>query len=115
MAFNQSCYGLLPGTGTSFCYLHLLLQQTVAELQQRTHGSVFDTITRATFDGLRVTSPRKDSLAAFEAVVSPLFELLLASLHESSKLAELRDYLLPKLLSGAVRVKDAERIMETTQ
>ena len=54
MAFNQSCYGLLPGDGDSFCHLHLLMQTAVANLQQRTHGSVFDTITRATFDGLLV-------------------------------------------------------------
>ena len=51
MAFNQSCYGLLPGNGSSFGHLHLLLQAAVAQLQQRTHGSVFDTITGATFDG----------------------------------------------------------------
>ncbi len=107
MAFNQSCYGLLPIDGQSSGYLHLLMQTVVADLQQRTHGSVFDTITRATFDGLLVASPRNDFLPAFEAVVSPLFELLLASRHESSKLAEMRDYLLPRLLSGQVRVEVA--------
>jgi type I restriction enzyme S subunit len=107
MAFNQSCYGLLPADGRSSCYLHLLMQTAVTELQQRTHGSVFDTITRATFDGLLVTSPPTGFLEAFEIVVSPLFQLLLSSQHESSKLAEMRDYLLPKLLSGQVRVGDA--------
>ena len=69
MAFNQSCYGLLPGDGESFGYLRLLLQAAVAQLQQRTHGSVFDTITRATFDGLIVAKPKGDVVSAFEAVV----------------------------------------------
>jgi type I restriction enzyme, S subunit len=104
MAFNQSCYGLLPGDGKSFGYLHLLMQTVVAELQQRTHGSVFDTITRATFDGLLVTSPRGEVVSTFESVVDPLLALLLASVDESSTLAAMRDYLLPKLLSGDVRV-----------
>ena len=107
MAFNQSCYGLLPGDGKSFGYLHLLLQATVAQLQQRTHGSVFDTITRATFDGLIVAKPKGDVVSAFEVVVAPLLDVLLASLQESSKLAEMRDYLLPKLLSSQVRVEVA--------
>ena len=107
MAFNQSCYGLLPGDGKSFGYLRLLLQAAVAQLQQRTHGSVFDTITRATFDGLIVAKPKGDVVSAFEAVVAPLLNVLLASLQESSKLAEMRDYLLPKLLSGQVRVEVA--------
>lgn len=105
MAFNQSCYGLLPSDGKSFGYLHLVMQSVVAELRQRTHGSVFDTITRATFDGLLVTSPPAEVVSAFESVVDPLLALLLASVDESSKLAAMRDYLLPKLLSGDVQVE----------
>ena len=107
MAFNQSCYGLLPANGKSFGHLHLLLQAVVGQLQQRTHGSVFDTITRATFDGLMVARPRGDVVSAFEVVVAPLLDVLLASLQESSKLAEMRDYLLPKVFSGQVRVEVA--------
>ena len=107
MAFNQSCYGLLPGDGKSFGHLNLLMRSVVAELQQRTHGSVFDTITRATFDGLLVTGPRDKVVSTFESVVDPLLALLLALVDESSKLAAMRDYLLPKLLSGEVRAASA--------
>lgn len=110
MAFNQSCYGLMPGDGRSFCHLRLLMQIAVAELQQRTHGSVFDTITRATFDGLLVTIPPSEAVTSFESEVGPLFDLLLALLQESSKLAAMRDYLLPKLLSGQARVGEAASI-----
>ena len=106
MAFNQTCYGLLPRNGKSFCHLHLLVRSMVADLQQRTHGSVFNTITQATFDGLLVVSPHGDTVAAFEATVQPLFDTLLALLQESANLAKMRDYLLPKLLSGKVRVED---------
>ena len=67
----------------------------------------FDTITRATFDGLMVAKPKGDVVSAFEVVVTPLLDVLLASLQESSKLAEIREYLLPKLLSGQVRVEVA--------
>lgn len=107
MAFNQSCYGLVPRDGSSFGYLNLLLHAAVAQLQQRTHGSVFDTITRATFDGLMVAKPQAALVSAFEAVVAPLLNVLLASLQESSRIAEMREYLLPKLVSGNVRVEVA--------
>ncbi len=107
MAFNQSCYGLLPGDGRSFGHLNLLVHTVVADLQQRSHGSVFDTITRATLDGLLVTSPQGEVVTAFESVVDPMLQLLLALVDESSKLAEVRDYLLPGLLSGQVRVEIA--------
>ena len=102
MAFNQSCYGLLPGDGNSFGHLWLLLHATVPQLQQRTHGSVFATITRATFDELMVAKAKDDIVSAFEEVVAPLFDVLLALRQESLKIAEMRDYLLPKLLSGQV-------------
>jgi type I restriction enzyme S subunit len=105
MAFNQSCYGLLPIEGASYRHLYLLLRQVVAELQQRTHGSVFDTITRQTFDGVSVVRPDSALLQQFERAVAPSFDLLLSLLKESSKLAELRNYLLPRLLSGRVRVE----------
>ncbi len=107
MAFNQSCYGLLPNDEASFCYLHLLIQTAVDELQQRTHGSVFDTITRATFDGLMVVSPPEGIVSSFEIVAAPLFEALLSIRRESVKLSQLRDSILPRLLSGSVLVAAA--------
>jgi type I restriction enzyme S subunit len=105
MTFNQSCYGLLPKDGKSYRHLYLLVRQVVSELQQRSHGSVFDTITRQTFEGVKVVLPPPALIDRFEFAVTPLFDSLLALLRESTKLAELRDYLLPRLLSGTVRVE----------
>jgi type I restriction enzyme S subunit len=110
MAFNQSCYGLLPADGASFTYLHLLAQTAVADLQQRAHGSVFDTITRATFDGLLVVSPDSEIVSTFEKVAAPLFDMLLARRIESMQLAQLRDYLLPKLLGGELTAAHVEAL-----
>ncbi len=45
----------------------------------------------------------------FDGVFASVFEMLIAMKTESAKLAGLRDYLLPKLLSGRVRVKEAEQ------
>lgn len=49
---------------------------------------------------------------AFSAITDPLFEHIAAMHDESQKLAQMRDYLLPKLLSGEVRVRQAERVLE---
>lgn len=114
MTFNQSCYGLLALDGTSYRHLYLLLREVVSELQQRTHGSVFDTITRQTFDGVHVVSPPTPILGASEEFLTPMFDLLLSLLTESSKLSGLRDYLLPRLLSGSVCVQDQVVRMKST-
>jgi type I restriction enzyme S subunit len=57
MTFNQSCYGILPNNKTDNNYLYYLLKQKIRELQGLSYGSVFDTITTKTFDGLDVYLP----------------------------------------------------------
>jgi type I restriction enzyme S subunit len=51
-------------------------------------------------------------IGAYRAIVHPMIELVIAGIHESRKLVEIRDYLLPKLLSGEVRVREAENIAQ---
>ena len=105
MAMNQSCYGVrgLKGYADYFTYFTLL--QATDELQQRTHGTVFDTITRQTFETLDCIFPPGNLTEAFDRAVSPLLSQIRANLHQSRTLASLRDTLLPKLLSGELSAK----------
>jgi type I restriction enzyme S subunit len=48
--------------------------------------------------------------SAFQKQVGPMLELIAAGVQESRRLAALRDYLLPRLLSGRVRVREAEQL-----
>ena len=58
MAFNQSCYGLnAVEEFTSNDFLYYLLKYELDSLKAVTHGSVFDTITRQTFDQIEVKIP----------------------------------------------------------
>lgn len=58
MAFNQSCYGLRSKSGiVTSDYLYYLIKHNVSVLKKNTHGSVFDTITRNTFDNIEVEIP----------------------------------------------------------
>lgn len=58
MAFNQSCYGLRAKSGiVTSDYLYYLIKHNVSVLKKNTHGSVFDTITRNTFDNIEVEIP----------------------------------------------------------
>ena len=49
---------------------------------------------------------------AFDDLASPLRQMMRANSHESDSLVQARDLLLPKLMSGEIRVGDAERIAE---
>lgn len=57
MAMNQSCYGLRGEVGTEGFFTYYLTRELVGLLQQRAHGSVFDTITRDTLAGVYVAVP----------------------------------------------------------
>ena len=107
MAMNQSCYGVRGAAGYRELFTYFSLKEAVEELQQNAHGSVFDTITRDTFDTLSFASPPITIADAFEALVESLLETILANVNESRDLATLRDTLLPKLLSGEVSVAKA--------
>jgi type I restriction enzyme S subunit len=56
-----------------------------------------------------VVLPPDNVSAAFTSHSGPMVDRIIASIHESRTLAALRDALLPKLISGEIRVKDAER------
>jgi len=56
--------------------------------------------------------PGVSSLDRFTRATSPMLERVNANIEESRTLADLRDALLPKLLSGELRVPDAEKMVE---
>ena len=57
MAFNQSCYGIRGKENNDQTFIYYLIKNSVRKLKAITHGSVFDTITRETFDNIEVTIP----------------------------------------------------------
>jgi len=104
MAMNQSCYGLRGKAGARGFYTYYSTRALVSELQQHAHGSVFDTITRDTLAGVSIAEPPSPSVEQFEEAIAPCMERIKSNLLQSRTLAQLRDTLLPKLLSGELRV-----------
>jgi type I restriction enzyme S subunit len=104
MAMNQTCYALSSRTQTPFL-LYCLLRSEIESLVHAAHGSVFDTITTSTFESSEVILPSQSAIESFETAVRPLFQRMLHNSAESETLAEIRDALLPKLISGEIRVK----------
>lgn len=59
-----------------------------------------------------VALPGADVILQFNETVRPLRRLIQSQLNENRKLIATRDALLPQLMSGKLRVKDAERVLE---
>ena len=73
MAFNQSCYGLRAKTDiVTSDYLYYLVKHNICALKKNTHGSVFDTITRDTFDSIEVEIPSLETQEKITSILSDL-------------------------------------------
>ena len=107
---NQSCYGFVPDAVPAGC-LYFLVKKSVAQAKAMVHGSVFDTITKKTFDNVAVPDLTGEGWSALESRVGPMVAAGEAAVTESWKLARTRDELLPLLMSGKITVKDAEKVV----
>ena len=104
MSMNQTCYGIRGASGYPDFFTYLNIRMTVDELQQRTHGTVFDTVTRQTFKLVDKVIPPVKVACAFESMIEPTMGRILVNLRDSLTLATLRDTLMPKLISGKLQV-----------
>ena len=76
------------------------------------HGSTVDRILLTDFPSYPVLWPRKALVDCLENVLSKHWKLIQNNQKQNQALTSLRDALLPKLLSGEIRVKDAEQALE---
>ncbi|MDD1744855.1 MAG: restriction endonuclease subunit S [Candidatus Methanoperedens sp.] len=88
MAFNQSCYGLNAKEDLTFNdYLYYLVKDNVSSLLNNTHGAVFDTITRETFDHISVELPTVPEQQSIGSILSSLDDKI-DLLHRQNKTLE---------------------------
>ena len=115
MAMNQSCYGISGGEFSGPLLTYLKVKQCVDVLKRNTHGAVFDTITTSTFDTVVTLKASKIVNHRFEKIVTPLFNDIENNLRTNASLTQLRDTLLPKLLSGEITLPEAEQAVSEAE
>lgn len=95
-------------------YFHFRAGRAMRELLAATATTGVPAIAQptTTLKRIRVLVPPVEVSRAFEVVVGPMMAKAAAATRESETLAALRDCLLPKLLSGELRVRGAERSVE---
>lgn len=93
---------------TQWTYHHLEDFQRIAAAKATTMGH----IQRGHLTAAKVTCPESNLMNSMSDLMNPLAKKTIENSLESRTLAELRDRLLPKLMSGEIRVKDAEKMVE---
>lgn len=107
MAMNQSCYALC-GKGIEQLLVYFYTLETVNALKHKASGAVFDAITTKDFETENICRLPAPDEKAFLTVASPLYEAILNNSIENQQLAQLRDNLLPKLMSDEIDVSDIQ-------
>lgn len=106
---NQQINSIIPKNEFSSFYIYLLMQtltETINKLGQG--GSTIVNLNKGQFGKIEVLIPSNEALNRFNDIVSPLFGIILSNQKENLKLAQLRDSLLPKLMSGEISVSNID-------
>jgi len=98
--------------GPAYLYSVVTRDEFVNYLESVAEGSAYPAVRAERFAAALVSLPPKSLLTDFEAEVMPLRSRAHAAERETLVLAKLRDTLLPKLISGELRIRDAERAVE---
>lgn len=114
VAINQGFIALKPKKTVSNFFLLLWCSFGHDEIVSRANGSTFLEISKASFRPIPLVAPPSQIMAAFDSLVRPIYKRIMQSERETRSLAALRDTLLPKLISGELRVADAERFVGAT-
>ncbi len=115
-AINQGfiamkCDGALPNV-----FVLPWCRESMDAIIGNANGSTFQEISKSNFRPLRVVVPSDLVLTSFTRLAGSLYRQLAENEREACYLAQLRDTLLPRLISGELRVPDAERLLgEVTQ
>ena len=117
-AWERCCIGrglaALQHKSGSPSFTYYLVWAIQTEIQQYEHtGTVFGAINKKQFKALKTVEPKLAAVDLFETFGLPLDERIRLNVSESRTLSGLRDTLLPKLISGELRVRDAEKFMES--
>lgn len=107
MAMNQSCYALV-GKNLHQLMVYFYTLATVERLKHKASGAVFDAITTKDFSSEYINRLSKQDEKSFLKLAEPMFQMMLSNILENKKLENMRDTLLPKLMSGEIDVEDVK-------
>nr|WP_279184544.1 restriction endonuclease subunit S [Acetobacter syzygii] len=110
---NQQINSIIPFKKKNAFFIYETMRALSQEIQsQGSGGSVFFNLNTGKFKEISVLLPTQDILDFFHKSVYPTFGKIIDNDEQSSTLSQLRDLLLPKLMSGEISIRDAQKMVE---
>jgi type I restriction enzyme S subunit len=112
VAINQGFIAMVCDGRISNVFAWLWTLENMGAILAKANGSTFQEISKGNFRSLPLDLPSDALRAAFDAVALPIYRRIEQNEKETRTLAQTRDLLLPKLMSGEIRLREAEKIAE---
>ncbi len=108
VAINQGYIAIPPGGQLPPLYLYFWCKANMDGIKGRANGSTFMEISKRAFRPIPALLPPSQVIDNFVSLVEVIFGRLVANERQAHALKELRDVLLPRLISGKLRISEAQ-------
>jgi type I restriction enzyme, S subunit len=115
VAINQGYIAMPPGGRLPPSYLYFWCQLNMDAIKGRANGSTFMEISKKAFRPIPAVLPSSNVIAQFAGFAETVFERITENERQALSLVELRDTLLPRLISGKLRLPEAQAQMEALE
>lgn len=105
---NQGFITCLPNEDLPYTFLYYFILFNKETFEMLASGSTFLEITKGTFKKINMLIPEKGIVKKFHQIAEPTFQQIENLQQQNIELREIRDRLLPRLISGKLQVKDVK-------
>lgn len=106
LAINQGFIALVAVGRVSNLYLWQWLRAHLDDVKARANGTTFLEVNKANFRSMLVEVPPQEQMQSWTEVGRSLYRLIVTAEREAASLADVRDAILPKLLTGDLQLRD---------
>ena len=107
MTANQACCGLIPNPHTR-AFMYVCARRERESLASKSSGSAQQNLNKGLVESHPTVLPPDDLLRAYEDIAGVMLDGWIANAQQAHTLSTLRDTLLPRLISGQLRLPEAE-------
>lgn len=107
-AINQGFIAMQPKHGFTNLFLLSLIRWRMDDIKNRANGSTFMEISKSAFRPIQVVKPDPEIVEQFDLIVRTFYNRLVCNMRQVETLASTRDSLLPRLMSGKLRISNDE-------
>lgn len=112
VAINQGYIAMPPGGRLPPVYMYFWCQLNMDAIKGRANGSTFMEISKKAFRPIPALVPSPEVVKRFHDFAAAVFSRVTANERHARALAELRNTLLPRLISGKLRLPEGQEAVE---